>query len=78
VARRGSTSEAEIERPVHAYSLTVAGSACGRSRRRACATSAGRSARRSAGLEGGIAAEREQWNDANNVLALAPGVVRCL
>jgi arginine deiminase len=69
----------EIERLVHTHRITADGEALRTEPqagfRDAVARALGAPVRWLSGVTGGVAAERELWGDANNVLALAPGVV---
>jgi arginine deiminase len=69
----------EIDELVHTYRLTAVGDTLHaepqRAFRGAVAAALGTPVRWLSAVSGGIAAERELWGDANNVLALAPGVV---
>jgi arginine deiminase len=65
----------EIDRLLRVHRLTPAGAAPAPVFRRAVADALGTAVRWITGGGDVVAAERELWNDANNVLALAPGVV---
>jgi arginine deiminase len=65
----------EIDRLLRVHSLTRAGAGPAPAFRRAVAEALGGPVHWITGGGDAVEAERELWNDANNVLALAPGVV---